>query len=181
MLRRKRMCGKHRPPLLHTAVTRVDLRVDDILEVKPYACSPWVERPEVVTCQEKEEAVAVINYYQPGQVDLFTDGSVRNGKAGIRVYAIPCHESISKPVASSEQVDAHLAELMAISAAANWPWDPACVACDENGKDMSANRIRIFSDAQSALQSIRSLRASARQRVAMEIIKKVQLSNVMLY
>src|ERR1051326_4987710 len=71
MLRRKRMCRKHRSPLLRTAVMCAAVRVDDILEVKPYACPPWVERPEVVICKDKEDATAVISDYRPGQVDLF--------------------------------------------------------------------------------------------------------------
>ena len=84
-------------------------------------------------------------------------------------------------MASSDQADAHLTELLAISEAANWPWGPSCMARDRDGLPIPASSIRIFSDAQSALQSVKSWRASACQEVVSEIIKKLRMNNVTLY
>ena len=39
-----------------------DVRVDTVLEVKPYACPPWVERPEVVICEDEQARAAVEDY-----------------------------------------------------------------------------------------------------------------------
>lgn len=158
-----------------------EVEVDRVLEVKPYACPPWVARPEVVICEDEEQAQAAVGDYQPGQVDLYVDASVRNGRAGIGVFAMPSRVRLSKTVASSEQADAHLTELLAIRKAANWPWVPACIAFDSDGRKVPASSIRIFSDAQSALLSVQSWRASACQKVVAEIVKKLHMSNVTLH
>lgn len=155
-----------------------DVRVHRVLEVKAYACPPWVARPEVLIAEDEEQARAIIQDYKPGQVDIYVDASVRNGKAGIGVYATPSQVRISKTVASSDQADAHLTELLAISDAANWPWGPSCVAHDRDGLPAPASSIRIFSDSQSALLSVRSWRASACQEVVAEIVRKLRMTNV---
>jgi ribonuclease HI len=181
MLKRQRLCTKHRSPLMRTAEMCEEVRMDDVMEVKPYACPPWVARPEVVICEGEEEARGIINDYRPGQVDIFVDASVRNGRAGIGIYATPSGVSISRTVASSDQADAHLTELLAISEAANWPWNPWCTGRDQAGCPVPASHVRIFSDAQSALLSVQSWRASACQEIVSEIIKKLRMSNIMLY
>ena len=88
---------------------------------------------------------------------------------------------LSKTVASSDQADAYLTELLAISEAANWPWDPTCTAVDQAGFPIPASSIRIFSDSQLALLSVQSWRAGACQEVVAEILKKLWLNNVTLY
>jgi ribonuclease HI len=84
-------------------------------------------------------------------------------------------------VASSDQADAHLTELLAISEAANWPWDPMCTAVDQAGFPTLVSSIRIFSDSQSALLIVQSWRAGACQEIVAEILKKLWLNNVTLY
>jgi hypothetical protein len=32
----------------------------EVLGVKPHACQPWVEKPEVVICGDEEQARAVV-------------------------------------------------------------------------------------------------------------------------
>jgi ribonuclease HI len=181
MLKRQRLCTKHRSPLMRVAEMCADVPIDTVSEVKPYACPPWVARPEVVICEDEEQARAAVEEYQPGRVDLYVDASVRNGRAGIGVYASPSQVCISKTVASAEQADAHLTELLAISEAANWPWGPSCVALDSDGHPTPASSIRIFSDSQSALLSVKSWRASACQEVVAEIVKKLRMVNVTLH
>ena len=151
------------------------------MEVKAYAYPPWVARPEVRILAGEEQAQAVVEAYEPGQVGPYVDVSVRNGRASIGVYASPSQPHISRTVASSEQADAHLAELMTISEAANSPWGPECTARDSDGCPTPAFSIRIFSDSQSALLSIASWRASACQMVVAEVIKKLRMSKVTLY
>ena len=84
----------------------------------------------MVICKDDEQAQAIIEDYQPGRVDIYVDASVRNGRAGVGIYATPSNVKVSKTVASSDQADAHLTELLAINEAANWPWDPSCMALD---------------------------------------------------
>jgi hypothetical protein len=160
MLKRQRLCTKHRSLLMRVAEMCADVRIDAVLEVKPYACAPWVVRPEVI-CEDKKQAQAIAEDYQPGQVDLYVDVSVRNGRAGIGVYARPSRVCVSRTVASSEQADAHLTEQLAISEAASWPWSLSCESHDSDGRPMPTSSIRIFSDSQSALLSVKSWRASA--------------------
>lgn len=52
MLKRQRLCTKHRSPLMRVAEMCADVPIDTVSEVKPYACPPWVARPEVVICKE---------------------------------------------------------------------------------------------------------------------------------
>ena len=49
---------------------------------------------------------------------------------GVGIYATLSGASISKAIASAEQADPHLAELLAINEAVNWPWDLSCMALD---------------------------------------------------
>ena len=53
-------------------------------------------------------------------MNLYVDASVQKSRASIGIYAMLTKERISKTVASLEQADAHVAELIAISEAANW-------------------------------------------------------------
>jgi hypothetical protein len=46
--------------------------MDDVMEVKPYACPPWVARPPVVICEDKEQVQGTINDYRSGQVSAYT-------------------------------------------------------------------------------------------------------------
>jgi hypothetical protein len=47
---------EHRSPLMRTAEMCEEVRMDDVMEVKPYACPPWVARPGVVICEDEEQA-----------------------------------------------------------------------------------------------------------------------------
>ena len=97
------------------------IQVAKVLEVKAYACPPWVARPEVRILEDAKQAQDIIADYKPGQVDIYVDRSVCKGKAGIRIYATPSQISVSKTIDSSDQADAYFTELLAISEAANWP------------------------------------------------------------
>jgi hypothetical protein len=79
MLKRQRLCTKHRSPLMRVAEMCADVRIDMGLKVS---------------------RTHARHRYQPGQVDLYVDASVRNGRAGIRVYARPSRVCVSKTVAS---------------------------------------------------------------------------------
>jgi hypothetical protein len=45
------------------------VKVDRVLEVKAYACPPWVARPEVVICEDREQAAALTEI---GNLDRWT-------------------------------------------------------------------------------------------------------------
>jgi hypothetical protein len=72
-----------------------------VLEVKLYACPPWVAKPKVVICKDEEYARAIIEDYKPGQVDIYVNALVRNSRAGVGVYATLSKARLSKTVASS--------------------------------------------------------------------------------
>ena len=96
MIRRQRLCRRHRSPLQRIAEMYEDVQVNGVLEVKPYACPPWVAKPNVVIWKDEEHARAIIEDYKPGQVDIYVDASVRNGRAGVGVYAMPSKATLSK-------------------------------------------------------------------------------------
>ena len=102
MIKRQRRCTKHRSPLMRIAEMCKEIGVNEVLEVKAYACPPWVARPEVTILKDEEQARTVTENYKPGQVDLYVDASVRKGRAGIGIYAMPSQARISKVVANSE-------------------------------------------------------------------------------
>lgn len=87
-----------------------EVRVEKVLEIKPYARPPWVARPGVAIHEDGEQVRAIAEDVKPGKVDIYVDASVRNGRAGISVYATPSQARISKTVASSGQADAHFTE-----------------------------------------------------------------------
>lgn len=64
----------------------------------------------------------------------------------INVSAPPSQACILKTVANLDQVDAHLAKLLAISAAAYWSWGLLCMASDKNGCPLPESTIWIISD-----------------------------------
>lgn len=124
-------------------------------------------------CDNEENALVIIEGYEPGQVVIYIDASVPSGRAGVGVYAIPSKVSISNVVASSTQADGHLTKLPAISEAANWPCDPTCMAVDQDGSSIHGSRIRMFSGSQSALHLIRSWRAAVCQELVTKIMEKL--------
>jgi hypothetical protein len=92
-----------------------------------------------------------------------------DGVLEVKPYACPPRVPRPKVVMCKDEEEA----LAVINEAANWPWDPSCMALDREGLPTYASRVRIFSDSQSALQSISSWRASVCQEVIAEIIKKL--------
>jgi len=108
-------------PLQRIAEMCEEIQVNGVLEVKPYTCPPWVAKPNMVIYKDEEYTQAIIKDYKPGQVDIYVNALVHNGRAGIGVYATPSKVMLLKTVASSNQANAHLIELLAISKAANWP------------------------------------------------------------
>jgi hypothetical protein len=106
-----------------------------------------VTRPEVKILEDGDQAKAVTEEHKPGQVDMYVDASVRNGRAGISIYITPSQVRISRTVASSKQANTHIIELMAISEAAIRSWDPTVTALDGYGRLTPATTVRIFSDA----------------------------------
>ena len=107
-----------------------DIQVNGVLEVKPYIYPPWVAKPNVVIYKDKEYARAIIKDYKLGQVNIYINTSVYNGRARIGVYATLSKVMLLKTVASFNQADAYLTKLLVINEAANWPWDPMYMAID---------------------------------------------------
>ena len=118
-----------------------DIKVDKIIEVKVYACLPQVTRPEVKILKDTKQAQEVIESYKPEQVNIYVNALVQRCKAGIRIYTTPSQVYVLKVVVRSNQVDIHLAELLAINKVANWPWSPSCIASDDDGYLILASSI----------------------------------------
>ena len=73
-----------------------------MLEVKPYICPPWVAKPNVVIYKDEEHARAIIKDYKLGQVNIYVNTLVRNGRAGVSVYATLSKATLLKTVAGSK-------------------------------------------------------------------------------
>jgi hypothetical protein len=67
----------------------------------------WLRRGDI---QGQRGCQAVIEDYNSGQVNIYVDASVRNGTAGVAMYATPSKTTISSTVGSSEQPNTHPTE-----------------------------------------------------------------------
>ena len=105
-----------------------EVQVNGVLEVKLYACSPQVAKLDVVIYKDDEQALVIIKDYQLGQVDIYVNALVRNGRAGVGIYATPSKVQILKTVVSFNQANAYLTKLLAINKAANQLQDLLCMA-----------------------------------------------------
>lgn len=102
-------------------------------------------------------------------VDFYTDGSVRNGRAGIGIWTSTWEAS--NLVGRADETNAHLTELLAI-------W---MVIKGIPSDSSSQVQIRVFSDSQGALQSIQNPNTNDSINLVMNIREKIRKGTFSLH
>lgn len=109
-------------------------------KIPAVGCEPWCPRVCVYILDRDQAKRATAP--EPRTLDIYTDGSVRNGRAGIGIWT-PRPE-VSMIVGREEETNVHLTELLAI-------W---LVIKDLSHELSRATRMKVFTDSQGALSSI---------------------------
>ncbi|TKA50283.1 hypothetical protein B0A49_13633 [Cryomyces minteri] len=170
-LRKRRQCKRFRSPL-HTASTLfARLTLKDVEVIEPFTLQPWQQPPEVVIL-ERDEAEEAATVRPLRTLDLWTGGSVGNGRAGVGVWARM--GALSKAVRTAADTTVLLTELEAILAAASLPFPPTWPAS-------SVLHVRIFSDSKSALRAISWARRAESQALVARITQCLQDKDVSLH
>jgi hypothetical protein len=76
-------------------------------QIPTVLCSPWGTKPRV-SIKDKEDAMRD-TIPKRGCLDVYTDGSIRNGKAGLRIWLRT--SKLSQTIARAEEISIHLIEL----------------------------------------------------------------------
>jgi hypothetical protein len=76
-------------------------------QIPTVLCSPWGTKPRV-SIKDKEDAMRE-TIPKRGCLDVYTDGSIRNGKAGLRIWLRTF--KLSQTIARAEEISIHLIEL----------------------------------------------------------------------
>ena len=156
LIRRTRRVKRFLSPLQKASVQFQSLKIQCVEAITPFTCAPWEPKPAVTILDAiaaKEATAACLN-----TLDLYTDGSVRNGRAGIGVWA--SNFTSSKTICRAEETNIHLTELEAIDKAVRLPTDAV----------LSRFRVRVFTDSRMALQCIQKPKRNDSQ----QLVKKIR-------
>jgi ribonuclease HI len=161
--------GKRRSPspLRTAAVLFRDIKAEQADKIPAVGCKPWGSKVRVYILDKEKAKQATTP--EPSTVDFYTDGSVRNGRAGVGIWT-PTWE-ISKLVGREDETNVHHTELFAIWMAIKG------IPNDSN----SQIQIRVFSDSQGALQSIQNRRINDSINLVMRIREKIGKTNFSLH
>ncbi|KAG9511564.1 hypothetical protein KCV07_g10085, partial [Aureobasidium melanogenum] len=116
-----------------------------------------------------KEAAELATPKQPATIGLYTDGSVRNGRAGIAIWISDWE--VSRAIRRAEETNVHQTELGAI-------WMAIKGLSHENNRLV---KIRVFSDSQSALRSIQSAKINDSLGLVMRIREKMAKATFSLH
>jgi ribonuclease HI len=114
----------------------------ELESIPAIGCGPW--SPEAYFHILDKESANLTTAEEPETIDFYTDGSVRNGRAGIGIWTSAWE--VSKTIRRAKETNVHLTELEAI-------WIAIKGLAHENNRLV---KIRVSSDSQSALRSIQS-------------------------
>jgi ribonuclease HI len=143
-------------PLRKAAGLFRELNANRAEKIPAIGCEPWSLKAYVHILDK--EAAKLATAEQPATIDFYTDGSVRNGRAGIGIWTSAWEAS--RTIRRAEETNVHLTELEAIWMAIK-------------GLSHEYNRlvkIRVFTDSQSALRIIQS----AKINDSLGLVKKIR-------
>jgi ribonuclease HI len=143
-------------PLRKAAGLFRELDANRAEKIPAIGCEPW--SPEAHVHILDREAAKLATAEQPATIDFYTDGSVRNGRAGIGIWTSAWEAS--RTIRRAEETNVHLTELEAI-------WMAIKGLSHEHNRLV---KIRVFTDSQSALRSIQS----AKINDSLGLVKKVR-------
>ena len=146
-------------PLRKAAAMFKDIKAGRAEKIPAVGCEPWGPKAYVHILDREQARVATAT--RPETVDFYTDGSVRNGRAGIGVWTSAWE--VSKTTSRAEDTNVHHTELEAI-------WTAIKHISHETNRTI---RIRIFSDNQGALRSIQTPRINDSLNLVLKIRQKI--------
>jgi ribonuclease HI len=161
--------GKKRfsSPLRKAAVLFRNLKACQADKIPAVGYEPWAPKAHVHILDREGAKQATATEY--ATVDFYTDGSVRNGRAGIGIWTSTWE--MSKLIGREEDTNAHHTELLAI-------W----MVIKGIPNDRSSQvRIRVFSDSQSALQSIQNSKVNDSINLVLKIREKIRNATISLH
>ena len=167
LIRRRRVVKRYLSPLQKASSLFQALKVDRIETIAPFINAPWESKPAVFILDAHGAKEATITRFDT--LDLYTDGSVRNGLAGIGVWATDL--VYSKTVCPAEETNIHLTELEAIYKAIRLPTEPS----------LNSFHIRIFTDSRMALQCIQKPKRNDSQQLVKKIRTALSGKRISLY
>lgn len=128
-------------------------------KIPAVGCEPWGPRAYVHIPDREQAKLATAT--KPKTVDFYTDGSVRNGRAGIEIWTAAWEAS--KTTSRAEDTNIHHTELEAI-------W--TAIKNTSHETDWTV-RVRIFSDNQGALRSIQNPRINESLNLVLKIGQRI--------
>ena len=149
----KRFCS----PIGKAAEMFKNISATKMQRIPTILCSPWGLKPRVFI-KDKEDAIRE-TIPKSGRLDVYTDGSIRNGKAGLGIWSRKF--KLSQTTVRAEETSIHLTELQAILLATKKP----IIARDGMAE------MRIFTDSKVALQNILKPKRNDCQSMVAEIRK----------
>ena len=167
LVRKKRVAKRYQSPLQKASVLFQALKVDHIEAIAPFIHAPWEPKPAVFILDADRAKEATITRLNTR--DLYTDGSVRNGLAGIGVWA--CDLVYSKTTCVAEDTNIHLTELEAIYKAIRLPTEAT----------LNSFHIRIFTDSRMALQCVQKPKRNDSQQLVNKIRNALRGKRISLH
>jgi ribonuclease HI len=143
-------------PLRKAAGLFKELNANRSEKIPAVGCEPWSPKAHVHILDKDTAKLATEE--QPATIDFYTDGSVRNGRAGVGIWTSAWE--VSRTIRRAEEINVHLTELEAI-------WMAIKSLSHEHNRLV---KIRVFTDSQSALRSIQS----AKINDSLGLVKKIR-------
>jgi hypothetical protein len=109
-----------------------ELNANRAEKIPAIGCEPWSPKAHVHILDK--EAAKLATAEELGTIDFYTDGSVRNGRAGIGIWTAAWE--VARTIGRAEETNIHLIELEAI-------WIAIKGLAHENNRLV---KIRVFSD-----------------------------------
>ena len=154
-------------PLRKAAGLFKELNANRAKKISAVGSEPWSPKAHVHISDKETAKLATVE--QPATIDIYTDGSVRNGRAGIGIWTSAWE--VSRTIRRAEETNVHLTELEAI-------WMAIKGLSHEKNRLV---KIRVFSDSQSALRSIQSVKINDSLGLVMRIREKIAKATFSLH
>jgi ribonuclease HI len=154
-------------PLRKAAVMFKEIEATRAEKIPAVGCKPWGPKAHVYILDRDQAKLATVTV--PGTIDFYTDGSVRNGKAGIGIWT--SEWEASKTIKRSEDTNVHHTELEAI-------WTVIKSIPQDTNRSV---RVRVFSDNQGALRSIKKPKSNDSLNLVLKIRERISRATFSLH
>ena len=132
---------RYKSPLMVVTEYMRALNIRSVEKIQPFCIPPWRQSPR---CSLEQGDLA------EGEVTIYTKGSVRNGRAGIRIHTAQLDKRVTETIRKSTDVTPHFTALRAI--------ERALIILLSNRHTANIGKISVFTNNRAALSSIQRLR-----------------------